>query len=82
MARKTSTVHALATRSGRAVEDVILHLIDNGFNISSPLDRLKDKRLFDAEMQLGLAVTDDLLVTELAKQAGIEEKRVREILYD
>ena len=82
MARKTSTVHALATRSGRAVEDVILQLIDNGFNISGPSEQLKDKRLFDAEMQLGLAVADNLLVKELAKQAGMGEERAREILYE
>ena len=82
MTRQTRTVSELARLTGRPLDDVLLELVDCGFDVESPSDCLKNGRLTSAKVALKLSSGPSRLVSDLSKEAGLSEGQTRQILYE
>ena len=82
MTRQTRTVSELARLAERPLDDVLLELVDCGFDVESPSDCLKNGRLTSAKVALKLSSGPSRLVSDLSKEAGLSEGQTRQILYE
>lgn len=81
MKKKRLSLTQLAAQTNRTVDEVRTALIDGGINIAEATDTLRGRHRFRARRLLGIVPKDDLVVSVLAKQAGMAEAIARNLLH-
>ena len=75
MKTKRLSLTQLAAQTGRTIDEVRTALVDGGINIAEATDTLRGRHRFRARRLLGIVPKDELVVSVLAKQAGIADAK-------